>query len=201
MYYLPIKADGDKDTEKAVEIARKGLEDESSHVRYEAIGAISWLYDEDSNDKLKEMMEEDSAPQVRGYAMETLNWFGVDISDTVMEVFKSDIKDDDPEKEKEKAYMKSKAMYILANNKDKEIIPDLILLLDDETENYISVPYINGPEDETYSYSAYGGNIREAAIYALETVTDERFEVTDEDGWYDYPAVAEKWKEWYKENK
>ncbi|MEQ8223438.1 MAG: HEAT repeat domain-containing protein [Candidatus Eremiobacterota bacterium] len=179
MSYL---SDNDERKEKQKTILRDSLKDKSCHVRITAIERIGQTGDKEMTDKLKEIMNGNDEPQVIAASMRTLERFNVNITEKLIEFLG-----------KKDPHVKACAVEILARKKNKDVIPELIKMLDDKTGTVIASKYDN---EITIIYSGTKQTLREMAIMALEAITGEKFGNNK-----DIDGTVAKWKEWYKKNK
>lgn len=177
-------AQTDPQKEEVKKIVIKAFDDPSSHVRKECVSYFFYKTDDKScQDKIKEMMKNDKGEQVVGASIETLDGMGVDIKEDLLKFIDTGT-----------PYVKSTAMYVIAQEKykdlHKELLPKLVKMLDNKTETYVTVEYDNG---DPMTYNTYAGTIREMAILCLEKITGEKFKGKNDN---DVDGVVKKWKEW-----
>jgi len=168
----------DEEKAKSLELAGEALDDPSGHVRGRGCWYIGYVRDNTHNEKLKEIMKNDDAPQAVANAIEALDNSGEDITADIMEI----IDDLHP-------YAKCSAITVLENKKYKDAVPKLVEMLDDTTKTYYGPTFDNG---DTMNYNALKPTVQEMAIHGLERITEEKFEGDDT------ATVVAKWKEWSK---
>jgi HEAT repeat protein len=173
----------DEQKEKVKEVGRIGLDDPSGLARANAVNLVGSLDDDKSIDKLKEMMNNDKAPQVVAAAIQALDRMNVDVKEDLMKILDTGT-----------PYVKCYAINVLATKKDKDLLPKLVPMLDDKTETWFSVDF----DDKTpMSYNTYAPTIREMAVKGFESMTGETFKGAKDD---DVDGVVKKWKAWAKKN-
>jgi len=168
----------DEEKAKSLELAGEALDDPSGHVRGRGCWYIGYIRDNTHNEKLKEIMKTDDAPQAVANAIEALNNSGEDITGDIMAIM------DDLH-----PYAKCSAIMVLENKKYKDAVPKLLEMLDDTSETYYGPTFDNG---DTMNYNALKPTVQEMAVHGLEVITEEKFEGADT------AAVVAKWKEWAK---
>jgi len=171
----------DEEKAKALELAGEALDDPSGHVRGRGCWYIGYVRDNTHNEKLKEIMKTDDAPQAVANAIEALDNSGEDITADIMEI----IDDLHP-------YAKCFAITVLENKKYKDAVPKLVEMLDDTTKTYYKQTFDNG---DTMNYNALKPTVQEMAIHGLERITEVKIKGADT------AAVVARWKEWPKTGK
>jgi len=181
---MRIYTDTDEEKEKTKELAKEALKDSCGPVRAEGVLMLGWLKDKTSLELFKEMLEKEESPEVIAALIETMDSMGEDNTEKLLELSDSG-----------QPYVKCCAVKILSQKKNKDLLPVLIKMLDDESATSLEYEFSEG---EPLIYHADDPTLQKTAITGLEEITGEKFEGSDEN---DTAGVVNKCKEWYEKNK
>jgi hypothetical protein len=177
-------SDTDERMGKQKELLKESLKDKSPHVRINAIQRLTMIKDDKAVELFNEMLNSDKDPLVQARIIECLNRLGVVNKEKLMEL----IENGEP-------YVKSSAIVILSGKKDKDLIPKLVVMLDNTDKTVIGGKYDDGTATV---YMAKGATLQKVAVYGLEEITGKKFQGKDTN---DIEGTVKKWKEWYEKEK
>lgn len=169
---------------KQKELLKEALKDKSAHVKINAIQRLTMIKDDKAVEIFNEMVKSETDPLVQARLIECLNQLGSVNKEKLMDF----IETGDP-------YVKSSAIVILSGKKDKDLIPKLIVMLDNTDKTTIAGKYDDGTAT---IYAAQGSTLQHVAVYGLEEITGKKFHGKDKN---DMEGTVKKWKEWYEKEK
>lgn len=174
-------SDTDERMAKQKELLKEALKDKSPHVKINAIQRLTMIKDDKAVEIFNEMVSSETDPLVQARLIECLNQLGSVNKEKLLEFI-----------EKGDPYVKSSAIVILSRKKDKDLIPKLVVMLDNTDKTVIGGKYDDGT---VAVYTAKGSTLQNVAIYGLEEITGKKFQGKDKN---DIDGTVKKWKEWYE---
>ncbi len=169
---------------KQKELLKEALNDKSPNVKRDAIQRLAALKDDKAVEIFNGMLDSETDPLVQARLIESLSQLGSVNKEKLMEFI-----------EKGEPYVKSSAVVVLTAKKDKDLIPKLIIMLDNTDKTTIGGAYDDGG---AIVYSAKKPTLQQVAVYGLEEITGKKFQGKDRS---DMEGTVKKWKEWYEKEK